>query len=76
MASNSYQLPLDRAKPKKMAGVHELDAISPIHAQLALLMRKLDVTNVSVLQTQNFLYDSYPAGQSSNDGQVGNFVFS
>ena len=32
MASNSYQWQSDRATPKKIAGVQELDAISAIHA--------------------------------------------
>jgi len=54
--------------------VHELDAISAIHAQLALLTKKLDATNVSAIQTQNSSYDSYSARQSSNDGQIDNFV--
>ena len=54
---------------------HELDAISAIHVQLALLTKKLDTTNVSASQTQNFSYDSCGVGQSSNDGQVGNFSF-
>ena len=60
--SNSDQWQSDRAVPKKMAGVHELDEISAIHAQLALLTKKLDATNVSTIQTQNSSYDSYAAG--------------
>jgi len=75
MASNSYQWQSDRAKLKKMARVHELDAISAIYAQLALLTKKLNAANVSAIQTQNSLYDSYAAGQFSNDGQVDNFEF-
>ena len=75
MASNSYQRQSDRAMPKKAAGVHEIDAISAIHAQLALLTKKLDATNVSVIQTQNPPYDEFAAGQSANEGQVGNFGF-
>ena len=59
MASNSYQQQSDRATPEKIAGVHELDAISAIRAQLASLTKKLDVTNVSAIQTQNSSYDSY-----------------
>ena len=35
MTSYSYQWQTDRATPKKMAGVHELDASSVIHAQLS-----------------------------------------
>ena len=65
MASNSYQWQSDRAMSRKVVGVHEIDAISAIHAQLALLTKKLDVTNVSAIQTQNLPYE----------GQVGNFEF-
>jgi len=68
IASNNYQWQSDRAMLKKMAGVHELDVISGIHAQLALLTKKLDATNVSTIQTQNCSYDSYATGQSRNDG--------
>ena len=58
-----------------IAGVHELNAILAIHTQLALLAKIIDATNVSAIQTQNSSYDSYAAGQSCNDGQVGNFAF-
>jgi len=34
MASNSYQWQSDRAMPRKAVGVHEIDAISAIHANL------------------------------------------
>ena len=36
MASNSYQWQSDRAMLRKTAGVHEINAISAIHAQLIL----------------------------------------
>ena len=75
LVSNNYQWQSNIAMPKKMVGVHELDVILAIHAQLALLMKKLDGTNVSAIQTQNSLYDSFAAEQSSNDGRVSNFVF-
>ena len=58
IASNSYEWQSDRATLKKIAEVHELDAISAIHAQLALLTKKVDATNVSTIQTQNSSYDS------------------
>ena len=52
MASNSYQWQSDRAMPRKAAGVHEIDAISAIHAQLALLTKKLDTINVSAIPSK------------------------
>jgi len=68
MVPNSYQWQSDRAMPKKVAGVHELDAISGIYAQLALLTKKLDASNISAIQTQNSSYDSCRRGQAINDG--------
>ena len=53
MASNRYQWQSDQAMPGKVAGVHEIDTISVIHAQLALLTKKLDATNISDIQTQS-----------------------
>ena len=75
MALNSYQWQSDRAMPRKAVGVDEIDAISLIHAQLALLIKKLNATNVSVIQTQNPPYDEFAAGQLANEGQIGNFGF-
>ena len=59
---------------KEGARVHEIDAIAIIHAH-ALLTKKLNATNVSVIQTQNPPYDEFAAGQLANEGQVGNFEF-
>jgi len=63
IASNSYQWQSDRAMPGKAAIVHEIDAISVIHAPLAVLMKKLDATNVSAIQTQNPSYDAFAVGR-------------
>jgi len=75
MASNNYQWPSDRVMPRKVARVHEIDAISAIHAQLVLLTKKLDATNVRANQTQNPPYAVFAVGQPSNEGQAGNFGF-
>ena len=55
MASNSYQWQSDRAMPRKATRVHDIDAFTAIYAQLALLTKKLNATNVSAIQTQNLL---------------------
>ena len=60
---------------RKATGVHEIDAISAIHAQLALLTKKLDATNISAIHTQNPPYDEFAAGQPANERQVGNLGF-
>jgi len=75
MATNSYQWQSDRMMPRKAAGVHKIDAISAIHAQFALLIKKLYATNVSAIRTQNPPYDKFAAGQPANKGQIGNFEF-
>ena len=74
LANSQYQV-FGAVVHIKVAGVHELDAISAIHAQLALLIKKLNATNVRAIQTQNSSYDSYEVGQSSNNRQVGNFSY-
>ena len=68
MASNNYQWQLDRAIPWKAAIVHEIDAIFAIHAQLILLTKKLDATNVSAIETQNPPYEAFSEGQPANEG--------
>ena len=60
---------------RKLAGVHEIDAIFAIYAQLVLLTKKLDVTNVSTIQTQKPPYNAFAIGQPANEGQAGNFGF-
>ena len=75
MALNDYQWQSDRTMPRKAARVHEIDAISAIHAQLALLTKKLDATNISTIQTQNPPYDAFATGQPAYEGQAGNFGF-
>ena len=42
MASNSYRWPLERLMPKRTAGVHELDAITALTTQVAVLSKKFD----------------------------------
>ena len=59
--------------PRKVTRVHEIDTISAIHAQLALLTMKLNANNVSTIQTQNPPFDEFATGQPANEGQVGNF---
>ena len=75
IASNNYQWQSIRAMPRKAAGVHETDTIFAIQAQLALLTKKLDATNVRAIQTQNPPDDEFVVGQPANEEQVGNFGF-
>src|SRR5262249_30939398 len=46
MATNSYQWQVDRAATKKQAGVHNVDAITALAAQIELLNKKIDGMSV------------------------------
>ncbi|XP_062104720.1 uncharacterized protein LOC133816003 [Humulus lupulus] len=46
MAMNNYQWPSKRETTKKVAGVHELDAISMLSAQVATLTKQLQQNNI------------------------------
>jgi len=41
ISSNHYEWQSTREPPKKIAGVHELDALSAIQAQLVVIIKKL-----------------------------------
>ena len=76
MASNNYQWQLERVTPKKITGVYELDALSTIQVQLALITNQLGAANVSSIQTPIPTCNSCGGGHTNNDGQDGNtFVF-
>jgi len=75
MALNSKQWQSDQAIPRKAVRVYEIDTISIINAQLAVLTKKLDVSNISAIQIQNPPYDAFAAGQSANERQANNFGF-
>ncbi|XP_062119231.1 uncharacterized protein LOC133832979 [Humulus lupulus] len=46
MAMNNYQWPSERETNKKVAGVHELDAISMFSSQVATLTKQLQQNNI------------------------------
>ncbi|KAJ1406825.1 hypothetical protein SESBI_24800 [Sesbania bispinosa] len=48
MANNNYQWSMDRMNPKKVAGFHEVDAITSLSAAAA---NKLDNLSVNPLQS-------------------------
>ncbi|XP_062080709.1 uncharacterized protein LOC133785495 [Humulus lupulus] len=54
MAMNNYQWPSERESTKKVAGVHELDAISMLSAQVATLTKQLQKNSIQapVMQMQ------------------------
>ena len=53
MSSNHYQWQSTRGPTKKVARLHELDALSTIQTQLAAITKRLRTTTVSAIQTCN-----------------------
>lgn len=51
MATNNYQWPTERSVAKKVASVHELDAISTLAAQIHTSSKKFDALGVYVIQS-------------------------
>src|SRR5262249_26685393 len=49
MATNSYQWQVDRAATKKQAGVHNVDAVTALAAQIELLNKKIDGMSVGII---------------------------
>ena len=72
MASNDFQWQAKKVTPKKIAGMHVLDAINTMQAQLTLLRKQLGTSNVNVTQTQPQICDFCGGAHSSGDCQVGN----
>ena len=71
LASNSYQWPIERAMPRKAAGVLELDSITSLATQMAKLSQQLGKMNVNVVQT-NVVCDQGAGNHSSVDCKMGN----
>ncbi|XP_016648321.1 PREDICTED: uncharacterized protein LOC107880735 [Prunus mume] len=71
MTSNSYQWPSERAMPKK-AGVHDVDAITALTAQISTLSKQLGSLNVNAIQTPNVICEFCAGNHSSADCNNGN----
>ncbi|XP_024022201.1 uncharacterized protein LOC112091842 [Morus notabilis] len=62
MATNNYQWPSERSIPKKIAGLHEIDAITNLTAQIASLSKQLQKTQL----TANAIQISSPVCEFCN----------
>jgi len=62
-----------RVAPKNIACVHELDALSVIQAQLALITKQLGAANVSAIQTPTSACNSC-GGHTNDDCQDTTFL--
>ena len=71
MLSNDFKSQLEKETLKKVEGMHGLDAITTLQAQLMSLRKQLGSLNVSAIQLQPQIYNFCEGGQSSGDCQVG-----
>ena len=68
MASNSYQRPLERSMPKRV-GVHEIDVITSLSAQVTTLSKQLRSLNVNDIQTPSQACELCGGNHASVDWQ-------
>ena len=72
MATNNYQWTADRVTTKRIQGVHEIDSLSALAAQVATLSRKLDNINVSAIHSTNTCCEFCAGNHMGINCQVGN----
>ena len=73
MATNSYQWQSDRSQPRKAAGIHSLDSVTSLSAQIEALNKKIDKMSMTApaMQVQGVQCDQYGGGQRNIDCQEG-----
>ncbi|KAJ4723309.1 DNA-directed DNA polymerase [Melia azedarach] len=71
MASNNYQWPSDRSTQRKVVGVHEIDAITTLTAQVTTLSRQLGTLNVNAIQSRVQVCELCGGNHASVNCQVG-----
>ena len=74
MATNNYQWPSERSIPKKTAGLHEVDAITNLTAQIASLSKQLQSTQLTVnaIQTSSLVCEFCSGSHQSSECQADN----
>ncbi|KAJ4705035.1 DNA-directed DNA polymerase [Melia azedarach] len=72
MASNNYQWPSDCSTQRRVAGVHEIDVITPLTAQVATLSRQLGTLNINAIHSHVQVCELYGGNHASVNCQVGN----
>ncbi|RWR83368.1 hypothetical protein CKAN_01212200 [Cinnamomum micranthum f. kanehirae] len=72
MATNNYQWPSDHVQQKKIQGVHELDSISALTAQVANLSKQIQSMKVHAVQSTNMVCEFCAGNHMGVDCQVGN----
>lgn len=72
MASNSCQWATDRSVMRRLAGVHNVDAITSLAVQIEALSKKIDNMQVSALKIQTSVCDFCGGGHPNHECQVSN----
>ena len=73
MAMNNYQWQSSRVKSSKIAGVHQIDPVTALAAQIAALNQKIDGLNKpNAAPSQVFSCDLCGGSHMSKECQVGN----
>ncbi|KAJ4715207.1 DNA-directed DNA polymerase [Melia azedarach] len=72
MAANAYQWPTKRLTSKKVLGVHEVDSISVLTAQLTTLTKQLEAMIANSIHIPQMVCELCSGNHSSTDCQVGN----
>ena len=69
MAKNSYQWQSDRSQPRKVVGVHRLDSVIALSAQIEALNRKIDKISMTTpaMQHQGVQCEQYGGSYKSID---------
>ncbi|XP_024031895.1 uncharacterized protein LOC112094656 [Morus notabilis] len=74
MATNNYQWPSERSIPKKTAGLHEVDAITNLTAQIASRSKQLQSTQLTAnaIQTSSPVCEFCSESHQSSECQADN----
>ncbi|KAJ4724584.1 DNA-directed DNA polymerase [Melia azedarach] len=72
MAANAFQWPSERLTLKKASGVHEVDNLSALTAQLATLNKQLGVMTAQSIHIPQVVCELCNGNHPSTDCQVGN----
>ena len=72
MASNSYQWPIERLPVRRTSGVHNIDAITALAAQMQVLNKKIDGLQMQKPAIVAFMCDFCGEDHPNHECQSGN----
>lgn len=74
MASNNYQWCLDRRTLRKVAGIHEVDALTNLTAQVAALTKAMQSVNIQNNSTYELCGGNYLSEKCSSNAKSVQYV--